>query len=110
MDFDPVSDLQPSEARGRLGSALGLGAAILLAAAHFAFLMKYFAPAISTPDANGYFAQARHIAVEHRTWFEVESPLQFIPTHWLSADGQRFYSKYPPGLPLIAAAVRIIAG
>ena len=38
--------------------------------------MRFFAPAISTPDANGYFAQARHISNEHRSWFAAESPLR----------------------------------
>src|SRR5438552_11210219 len=104
MKIDALSDLPPAKPCRPVVFALGLVAALILTVAHFVFLLHYFVPAISTPDANGYFAQARHLAAEHRTWFEVESPLQFIPTHWISSDGQHFFSKYPPGLPMIAAA------
>ena len=33
-----------------------------------------------------------------------------IPPHWLSEDGKRYYSKYPPGLPLIAAGAWQLGG
>ena len=65
----------------------------LLVSAHFVFLMAFFEPAISTPDANGYFAQARHIVAERRTSFTTESDVQFIPPHWLRADSDRYVSK-----------------
>ena len=74
------------------------------------FLMIFFEPAISTPDANGYFAQARLIAEQQRTWFETESALQYIPPHWLRTEAGRYFSKYPPGLPLIAAVAWWFAG
>ena len=79
--------------------------AVCLAAVHFGFLLVHFEPAISTPDANGYFAQGRLIATEQRTWFATESALQYVPPHWLQPDGERYFSKYPPGLPVIAAVV-----
>ena len=79
--------------------------AIVVTVLHFVFLTLFFAPAISMPDANAYFAQARWIATEHRTWFTAESPAQYIPPHWLKTDDNRYFSKYPPGLPLIAAGV-----
>ncbi len=44
------------------GFSHSYAAIILLLAAHFLFLAIFFAPAISTPDANGYMAQARLIA------------------------------------------------
>ncbi|MGD2111346.1 MAG: hypothetical protein PVI86_18365, partial [Phycisphaerae bacterium] len=84
--------------------------AMLLVVAHFVLVMAFFEPAISTPDANGYFAQARLIATKQQTWFETESPLQYVPPHWLTADGKRYYSKYPPGLPLIAATAWRLGG
>ena len=73
--------------------------------AHFVFMMFFFSPAISTPDANGYYAQARFIAQEGRTWFEPDSPLQYTGPHWLKTESGKFFSRYPPGLPVIAAAV-----
>ncbi len=84
--------------------------AICLAAVHFGFLLVHFEPAISTPDANGYFAQGRLIATEQRTWFATESVLQYVPPHWLQPDSERYFSKYPPGLPVIAAVVFRVFG
>jgi len=77
--------------------------AVLLAAAHFLFLLSAFEPAISTPDANGYFAQARLIATRHRTFFTRESDVQFVGFHWRDTGGNRYHSQYPPGLPALAA-------
>jgi len=84
--------------------------AVALAAAHFAFLMVYFSPAISSPDANGYFAQARIIAETFRTSFDADSDVQYVGMHWHSTDGERYYSKYPPGFPIVTAVVYRIAG
>ena len=78
-------------------------AALVLTAAHFPFLVSYFAPASSGPDANGYFPQARLIAQHGRTGFTLQSPLQFVGPHWLRSAGGHYYSHYPPGLSLILA-------
>jgi 4-amino-4-deoxy-L-arabinose transferase-like glycosyltransferase len=77
---------------------------------HFCMLMMYFEPAIGTPDASGYYVQTRLIATEGRTWFERESPLQYVNHHWLSPGGDRYFSQYPPGLSAISAVVFRIAG
>ena len=84
--------------------------AALLVLVHFIFLMAYFEPAISTPDANGYFAQAKLIAGEHRTYFETESDIQFVGAHWHSTGDNRYFSKYPPGFPAVLAVVYRIFG
>jgi len=84
-------------------------AVALLIVAHFVFLMCFFEPAISTPDANGYFAQARLIAETGRSYFTSESPLQYVGMHWLKA-GERYYSRYPPGFPLILAVAFRVGG
>ena len=81
-----------------------------LALAHFAFLMAFFAPAISTPDANGYFAQATRIVETGRTGFLPSSPLEYIGMHWLRADSGWYYCRYSPGLPIILAGAMAIAG
>jgi len=65
--------------------------AVLLVLFHFVFIRTFFEPAISTPDANGYFAQAKLIAKEHRTYFETESILQFVGTHWLKAGNNNYF-------------------
>ncbi len=86
---------------------------LLLAAlltAHFLLVLANFQPAISSPDANGYFKQARLLAQEGRSWFSAESPLQFIAPHWVESGKQTYYSKYPPGLPLAVAPVLGLAG
>ena len=74
-----------------------------LIAGHFVFLMLYFEPAISGPDANGYFAQVQLIANHGRTWLKPESPLQYVGVHWLKTEEGRYFSRYPPGLPIILA-------
>lgn len=102
---DPI--VQPPEQRGP--AAVWLLLAMLLAG-HFLFVLAFFQPAISTPDASGYFKQARLIATEGRTWFSTESDLQYIPPHWLADPSGRYFSKYPPGLPLLAAGVYRLAG
>ena len=79
-------------------------AAVLLAAAHFVFLMWFFEPATSARDANAYFVQARQLATTGRPYVDVESSTQFVDYHWMPAGENRYYSKYPPGLPAVLAA------
>ena len=83
---------------------------IALVLGHFWFLSAYFEPAISTPDANGYFAQACRIATEGRTWFEPDTLLQYVGVHWLKTDDDRHFSRYPPGLPMLLAVPFRLAG
>jgi dolichyl-phosphate-mannose-protein mannosyltransferase len=86
---------------------------ILLAAlltAHFLLVVANFETAISSPDANGYFKQARLLAEDGRSWFRTDSPLQFIASHWVESSEGAYYSKYPPGLPLAIAPVLSLAG
>ena len=77
----------------------------LLLGVHFLVLVFFFEPAISTPDANGYFAQARLIADEGRTDIVVESPSQYVGDHWMRVGEGRYYGQYPPGLPALLALV-----
>jgi hypothetical protein len=81
-----------------------------MAALHFCWLATYHAPAISTPDANSYFAQARLIAQEGTTSFALESPVQFIAPHWNKAADGRYYCTHPPGLGFILAIPYFILG
>lgn len=87
----------------RLALLLALGGYTL-------FLYTHFAPAISTPDSNGYWAQASLIANTGHTWFVPEADTQYIGMHWLITPNGQYISRYPPGLPMIVAAVYRVAG
>ncbi len=84
--------------------------AVLLVLVHFVFLMSYFEPAISTPDANSYFAQAKLIAKEGKTYLEPESALQYVGPHWKHTIDNRYYCIHPPGLATILSVVYAIFG
>jgi hypothetical protein len=91
-------------------TAWALPAAGLLVLAHLAWILAHFAPAIMSPDANGYVVQARLIATAGKTSLTTESPAQFVGMHWLETDGGVFYSRYPAGLPVMFAAAWKLGG
>jgi 4-amino-4-deoxy-L-arabinose transferase-like glycosyltransferase len=68
------------------------------------------APAISEPDANGYWAQGTLLVDTGQTWFKPESAAQYIGLHWLLTPDGNFISRYPPGLPLLIGLVDAIFG
>jgi len=72
---------------------------------YFIFLMLFFESAISIPDAQGYFTQAKLIAKEGKTYFELESSLEYIGPHWSLANTDRYYTTFPPGFPAILSVV-----
>ncbi|MFO0910143.1 MAG: glycosyltransferase family 39 protein [Isosphaeraceae bacterium] len=88
----------------------GLGPLAILLFLHFLVLACFFAPAISTPDANGYLAQARIIAREGRTDIVTESPAQYVGDHWMPVRDGQYYGQYPPGLPALLAVVFRLLG
>jgi hypothetical protein len=94
----------------RLAKALPGICLALLVALHFGFLMSWFAPAISAPDDNGYWAQGSLLFETGRTWFRPESNLQYVGMHWLLTDDGRYFSRYPPGLPVLTGAVQWLLG
>jgi len=77
----------------------------LLLAAHFLWIASHVVPAYLSPDADGYFAQARLIATEGRLTCEIESPVEYVGIHWLETSPGKLISRYPPGLPVVLAAV-----
>jgi len=85
-------------------------AGVALVVGHFLFLMLFFEPAISTPDANSYFSQAKLIARTGRTYIEPESPLQYVGAHWNHVGNNRYYCTHAPGLPLLMAPVYKVFG
>ncbi len=75
---------------------------VLILILHFLFLLSQFAPAIATPDANGYWAQGSLLFTSGRTSFELEADTQYVGMHWLITDSGRYFSRYPPGLAVVA--------
>ena len=85
-------------------------AAIALAVGYLCWILAHFAPAIMSPDANGYVVQARLLATAGRTFFTTSSPAQFVGAHWLETTDGVFQSRYPAGLPVIFAIAWKIGG
>lgn len=85
-------------------------AALAIAALHFGWLYVHWAPAIMSPDANGYVVQARLLAEEGRTSFSPTSTVQYIGMHWLETGQGVFHSRYPAGLPVLFALAWKIGG
>jgi len=77
--------------------------ALFLIILHFVFLMFFFKPAISTPDAQGYFIQGKEIATRCKTNIEPQSVLQYLGPHWLNSGDNSYYTSFPPGFPVIIA-------
>ena len=84
--------------------------ALLLVIFHFILLMIYFEPAISTPDAQGYFTQAKLIATKGMASFEPESFLEYIGPHWSPVNGEKYYTTFPPGFPFLLSLFYKICG
>ncbi|HEX2988443.1 MAG TPA: hypothetical protein VHS06_09760, partial [Chloroflexota bacterium] len=92
---------------GRWAPRLAL---LVILIAYATFLWTRFAPAIATPDANGYWAQASLMAQTGKTWFVQEADTQYVGMHWLITPSGKYISRYPPGLPAIVAVVYKLAG
>lgn len=84
--------------------------AILIAALHFISLTFFFEPAISSPDAQGYFMQGKLIATQGKTYVEPQSVLRYLGPHWYSRDNEKYFASFPTGFPLIIAAIYKIFG
>lgn len=95
---------------GRRARRAALVLALVLAGLHFVCVMRYFEPATSARDAQSYYAQARRLADTHRPYVETESLVQYVGFHWMHAGANRYYSKYPPGLPFVLAVVCRVFG
>ena len=65
----------------------------LLLVIHISFLMAYFEPAVSPPDANGHSAQARLIANEQRSWFATDGTSTTGPPAAWTRSGRRHQSR-----------------
>ena len=86
-----------------------VGLAVILLAFGI-FVWTHFAPAISEPDDNGYFAQGSLLEQTGHTSFTPESDAQYIGMHWLLTPSGQYISRYPPGLAAVVGAVYLVAG
>jgi hypothetical protein len=86
------------------------GLAYGLLAVYFAAILVHVQPAISGPDAAGYFLQGAELASTGHGWQAAESPLQFVAPNWSEGLSGRYYSKHPPGLPLLLGAFDVVFG
>lgn len=85
-------------------------AAVALVAAHFIWVATHHETAVIGPDVGGYFAQAKMLATEGQTYREPASPLAFVGPHWLDRGDGRYFSKYPPGFPLLLSVPYALFG
>jgi len=103
-------DLENSHTSMRCGAYGRRLLVALLIAAYLAILIRNFAPGLESPDVNGYYAQGSLLATTGKTYFVVESPVQFVGRHWLVTGDGRFYSRYSPGFPVLIASVYRVLG
>ncbi len=78
---------------------------LVVLAAYAIALHTFYAPAITHPDSNGYWAQGTLLMETGRTWFKPDSNAQYVGMHWLLAPGDKFISRYPPGLAVVVGVV-----
>jgi len=74
------------------------------------YLLRDFSPAIASPDANGYWAQGSLLSNTGHTFFKPENDAQYIGMHWLVTEDGRFFSRYPPGLPVLIGVIYKLFG
>jgi dolichyl-phosphate-mannose-protein mannosyltransferase len=84
--------------------------AALLVGLHAVWLLVHFVPTFVGPDAGGLYVQARLIAEGLGTGLVAESPAQFIGNHWMEMPDGAFASRFPPGFPLVLAALYSVGG
>jgi hypothetical protein len=94
----------------RWAGRLSVAFLLVLLLVYALFLARHYAPAISHPDANGYWAQGTLIARTGRASFRPQSPVQYIGAHWLLTDSGAYVSRYPPGLAVGVAVISRLFG
>ena len=88
----------------RSRAVLGVVLAVVLAAAYFALIFQFWAPAHSGVDQNGYLVGGRQLAATGSTGLKPEHPAGFVGAMWVRvAETGVHYPKYPIGLPLLYA-------
>lgn len=84
--------------------------AVMLALAHLAWIPQSLEPVFPDFDAVGYLTAGHAVANYGETTIPSASPLQFAGIHWYPTDTGSFVIVYPPGLPLLLAALLRLGG
>lgn len=83
---------------------------VVLIAVHAAWIASLWGNAYVGADAPGYFVQGRMIADERAVVLTPDSPAQYISVHWLPGGDGRYYSRYPPGFPVLISLLYDVGG
>ena len=103
-------DRAPRLIRSSPGGMTPVIAFILLTAAFTGFHLALFRPALTGPDAHGYFLQTRFLAGTGSTVFKPESPVQYVGPHWLDVGAGRVGPVYGPGFAVALLPGYLVAG
>jgi hypothetical protein len=106
-----IAELHTGEPR--LVRALGIVALLVLLAGYSVALSRWYVPAITHPDSNGYWAQGSLIASTGSSVLVPENRAQYIGMHWLlveKPEGQDqsaevYAARYPPGLAVVVGPI-----
>jgi hypothetical protein len=114
--YAPTNDTRDSERPRPAPQAIEPGGVapalvfILVATAFIAFNVFLFRPALTGPDAHGYFMQTRLLAETRGTGFTPGSPVQYVGAHWLATGPDRVDPVYGPGFPALLLPGYLVAG
>lgn len=95
--------------------------ALLLVVGFFGFTHLFWAPAHGGVDQNGYLVGGKMFAQRFSTRLDLVNPIthqfdpyQFVGLMWIGTDlgtsQERYYPKYPVGLPILVAAALKLGG
>lgn len=103
---DPAQPLLRA-AEPRWLRAAGLVALVAMLAVFFLYHAAFNVPAHPGVDQNGYLVGGKVLARHGTAGLTLDDPFQFVGRMWIGADlgtpDERYYPKYPPGLPLAVA-------
>lgn len=102
----PALLFKPDESR-RL-RALGLLLALAVGGGFLCFTLRYHVPADGGGDQNGYLVGGKMLARNGGSMRQAPAdPFQYVGPMWVGVElgsaKERYYPKYPPGLPVLVA-------
>jgi hypothetical protein len=104
---EPLHDGWRPGRRARIAAALGLCLAWGFGAVFLYLCWLQFVPAHPGVDQNGYFVGGKQLAATGTMKLVPRNPYEFVGRMWVGIDldtpTERFYPKYPAGLPAIFA-------
>ena len=74
------------------------------------FLAAFYEPAHPGVDQNGYMLTARLVATHGQLSFRPRDPLQFAGSMIIQTPQGFMYAKYPPGVGVLGALLRLMSG